>query len=358
VPGVEVDHRLHGDVAVLEEVGDLLEQHRTQLVETGDPVVVSGQHPIGQEDFHRGRAALLLHRHRRRVFRRGRGVEVVEQGCGGVRVGEQQRERLGAQLVPGRRIPLVVVVVGVQREGVGEVVDHRIPFDRSGRGQFRGQSPGARLTLLGDQVPGPGPGQPHPGTAVVGGQPGPVALQIGLDGLGLREVQDPAGRLLDRRRDRGVDQGGLFGGERAGDGGDLLRHPGLDPQVVDQRPQQRQPVPQVECLSGLVAQRDGADLQRDRQLGPAQLRCGRGALTAQRDQPVPTAADRDRTGPGLRVLGMKIGPMQEKHEPVHTLLPARGDLTLGDGQSGGRVEVDQRGLPGFHDAYSTTHHRH
>ena len=74
----------------------------------------------------------------------------------------------------------------------------------------------------------------------------------------------------------------------------------------------REPVPQVERLAGLVAQRDHTGLQRDRELGPAQLGGHRGALTAELDQPVPAPAHRHRTRPGLRVLRVQVGPVQEQ----------------------------------------------
>jgi len=48
---VEVDHRLHRHVAMLQQVGDLLEQHRTDALDPSHPVDHSAEHELTQMDI-------------------------------------------------------------------------------------------------------------------------------------------------------------------------------------------------------------------------------------------------------------------------------------------------------------------
>ena len=248
-------------------------------------------------------------------------------GClagGGGDVGglEQQDEQVGGagQPAEGDRAEQVAGgagVLGAGGEDLGDPGDH-------------GVDPGGVAGAdAGDDVAQPGlvgAGQRDVAAALLGAASGVVGGLVGLDDLGLGDRDDAPGCLAgDRGGDGVVDQVDHLGGEPAGQGGDLARHPRLGLQGQHQGPGAGQAVAQVEDVGHDGARREGVHAAGDAELAQGQLADLRRALAADPVEPVTAGGSREtgrRARVQPRVAGVQVGPVRHQQQVLDLGGPA------------------------------------
>jgi hypothetical protein len=288
-PVVEVDHRLHGDLAAGEQV--VVGQHRPDLLDPGHRGDETDQGQLGQVHVQPdpgpepsrvgvGQRGEQIRGERRRPITR-----TIPQDLMGVLVLEQEPEDLGGtgQPAQGDRAQLVTTGVWMPVEDrLGHPVDHGVDPDR-----VTGLDPG-------DQVAQPelvGAREGDEPAAALRLDPGGVRGRVGLDHFGLTDLPHPSRRLSGYRLGhRGVDHPHPVQRQPSRQPGDLARQPHRAGQVQDPRPYARQPVDQVQHVTQVAPHRlDGPSV-----LGP---------------HPPPTV------GIPTRIGGVDLGPRRH-HQQV------------------------------------------
>ena len=185
---VEVDDGLHGDLSVAEELGELVEEHRSDPFDPDCSWGTTGQDEVGQVQVEGCRPLLRLRRLRDVLVNRP-AAGIVEEGGGGVGVAEQL-DGLGLEVPAGDE--LAFTFGELVMDGVGDLIHRRIKAERGAGWQLEGETQGGGLAVeCVDCIAGSWVGQPDSDLRCIGREAGAVGFDIGLDHLGLRDGQNP-----------------------------------------------------------------------------------------------------------------------------------------------------------------------
>lgn len=274
---------------------------------------------------------------------RGRNVGVLEQERSELGRAGQPAEREGAEQVGG--CPVVLRPGG---EDLGDPGDRRVD-----PGGVTAGDPGDH----GAQPDRVGPGQGDMAPVLLGAAALLMGGPVGLDDLGLGDRDHPRRRLPGDRPGHGVvDQADHVDRQVPGHRRDLARQPRIGLQRQDHRPRARQPVLQVEDVSGHRPGGEGVDAAGDAELAQRQLPDPGRPLAADLIQAIAPRGSR-QPGQGSRVepgIGaVETGPVRHQQQVLDLGCPTPKDAVLDRGERRRGVEVVDR-VGGHTTFYSNT----